>query len=82
LPASAQEEIMTGAQQLIEQGRQEGRQEGEHGALAGMLLRLAARRFGVVPPEMAARIEAASTPELERWLEGLLAAERLDDLLG
>ncbi len=82
LPASVQEEIMTGAQQLIEQGRQEGRQEGEHGALAGMLLRLAARRFGVVPPEMAARIQAASTPELERWLEGLLAAERLDDLLG
>jgi flagellar biosynthesis/type III secretory pathway protein FliH len=98
LPASLKEEIVTGAQQLIEQGRQEGLQrgrvegrvegriegrvEGRQEALAATLLRLAHRRFGDIPAETAARIEAAPTPDLERWLEGLLTAERLNDLFG
>lgn len=86
LPASMKEEIVTGAQQLIEQGRQEGlqegRQEGRQEALAATLLRLAQRRFGEIPAETTARIGAAPTPELERWLEGLLTAERLNDLFG
>lgn len=94
LPASLKEEIVTGAQQLIEQGRQEGLQkgrdegrvegrvEGRQEALAATLLRLAHRRFGELPAETIARIEVAATPELEHWLEGLLTAERLNDLFG
>jgi hypothetical protein len=55
-------------------------QEGEHLALAAVLLRQAALRFGPVSPEAAARVQSASTPELERWLEAILTAERLNDL--
>ena len=86
LPEPTKESFMTGAQELIqeglEKGRQEGRLEGEHAALAAVVLRQARLRFHEVPPETAARISAASTAELERWIEGILTAERLSDLLG
>jgi hypothetical protein len=90
LPEPAKETFMTGAQELIQEGlmkgRQEGlmegRQEGEHAALAAVALRLARLRFHDVPPETEARISAASNAELERWIEGILTAERLSDLFG
>jgi len=82
LPEPEKEQFMTGAEQLIERGRQEGRQEGEHVALAGAVLRLADARFGTIPPETAARVSAASRAELERWLDAILTAERLNDLFG
>ena len=47
-----------------------------------MLLRLARLRFGEVPAETAARIEAAPKADLERFIEGILTAERLNDLFG
>jgi hypothetical protein len=94
LPEPTKESFMTGAEQLIQKGlvkgrqeglmagRQEGRQEGEHAALAAVALRLTRLRFGDVPPETEARISAASNAELERWIEGILTAERLADLFG
>ena len=47
-------------------------------------LRLAQRRFGEIPADTMARIEAARTPELEleRGLNGTSTAERHDELLG
>ncbi len=84
LPAPASEEFMTTAQQMMararNEGREEGRDAGERAALSAAVLRLAHLKFGHVPPETAARIEAAGKPELERWLEGMLTAERLNDL--
>lgn len=92
LPEQAAEEFMTTAQQMMarareegreegrEVGREEGRDAGEHAALAAVVLRLARLRFGEVPPETAARIQAAAKPELERWVDGILGAERLNDL--
>lgn len=75
---------MTTAQQMMararNEGREEGRDAGERAALSAAVLRLAHLKFGHVPPETAARIEAAGKPELERWLEGMLTAERLNDL--
>lgn len=86
LPGPASEEFMTAAQQMMARARQEGRQEGldagEHAALAAMLLRLARLRFGEVPAETAVRIEAAPKADLERFIEGILTAERLNDLFG
>jgi hypothetical protein len=35
-----------------------------------------------VPAETAARIEAADKAELERYIDGILTAERLNDLFG
>ena len=81
---------MTGAQQLIQEGLEKGRVEGlemgrvegERAALVATVLRLARLRFGDVPSETAVRITSASTTELERYVEGILTAERLDDLFG
>jgi hypothetical protein len=47
-----------------------------------MVLRQARLRFGDVPSEAAARIASATTRELERYVEGILTAERLNDLFG
>lgn len=92
LPEQAAEEFMTTAQQMMARARQEGRQEGrlegrqegldagERAALAAMVLRQAWLRFGEIPPETAARIDAAAKPELEHFVEVILTAERLDDL--
>jgi len=94
LPEPTKELFMTGAQQLIqeglekgrveglEMGLEKGRVEGERAALAAMVLRQARLRFGDVPAEAASRIASASTTELERYVEGILTAERLDDLFG
>ena len=49
-----------------------------------MLLMQARLRFRDVPLDVpldvTTRIEAASRPELERWIERILTAETLDDL--
>ena len=60
------------------EGRQEGRQEGE--ALA--LQRLLSKRFGSIPAEITARIAAASSAEIEVWLDRVLDARSLEDLFG
>ena len=64
----------------IEEGREEGLEAGEHRALAAILTKQIRLRFRDVPPDCAARIEAASKAELERWLERILTAETLDEL--
>ncbi len=70
--------LQQGIEQGIEQGVQQGLQQGE--ALA--LQRLLAKRFGAVPPEIAARIAAASLEEIERWFDQAIEAKRLDDVFG
>jgi hypothetical protein len=37
-------------------------------------------RFRDVPSDVTTRIEAATKPDLERWIGRILTAERLDDL--
>ena len=54
----------------LQEGRAEGLQEGE----ARFLTRLLERRFGPLPDEIAARIAAASTSQLERWHDAVLDA--------
>jgi flagellar biosynthesis/type III secretory pathway protein FliH len=92
LPEPARETFMTGAAQLTQrglerglvrgrqEGREEGREEGEHAALAFTVVRLARQRFGEVPAETAARIEASTRAELERYIDTILTADRLADL--
>ena len=94
LPEPVEEEFMTGLERLRRAAREEGREEGhqagrEEGreagtrhALAATLHKLLHLRFGGVPAAAAMRIEAAPTPELERWIEGVLTAESLEALLG
>ncbi len=40
------------------------------------------RRFGPLPQEVRARIDAASLAELDRWLDAVLDAASLDAVLG
>ena len=78
------------ADNLLKQGRAEGE---AHGKMVGFaegkaegkvetFLRLARRKFGEVPPRKVASVKAASARQLDRWLEDLITAERLDDVLG
>ncbi len=85
----AQAWIEQGIEQGIERGRAEGRAEGmekgiERGriqALAELLLRQLALRFGDVPDAVGERVRRASASELEAWAEAVLVAASLDEVL-
>ena len=59
-----------------EEGMQQGRVEGERVVLE----RLLKRRFGLLSPAAAARLEQASIADLETWADNLLDAPTLDDV--
>ena len=71
-----QQGVQQGIQQGVQQGIQQGRIEGERAVLERQLR----RRFGVVAPQVADRLNRASTAELENWAENVLEAETLDDV--
>ena len=71
--AGAQEEVMTLAQQWLDEGIEKGRRQ--------TLLRLVALRFGEVPEAAESRIGAAGPAELDRWEERLLFAASLEEML-
>ena len=66
--------LREGREQGLREGREKGREKGLQEGEARFLMRLLERRFGPLPDEFAARIAAASTSQLERWLEALLDA--------
>ena len=64
-----------------EEGREKGREEGEIRSRRAILMRLLRSRFGEVPAEVAARIEATSDiAALDRWLDRILDAESIADV--
>jgi len=65
-----------------EEGREEGREEGEKHGEAKALLRLVQVKFGPPEPAVAARIAAAESAQVERWLERILTANSPDELFG
>lgn len=67
------EQIVSIADWFAEQGRQD--------ALRTALLRMLRTRFGTVPEAAAARIQAAETGQLNSWLDRLLTASSLDEVL-
>lgn len=75
------EELLSVADQLIEQGRQEGLQEGLRGQ-RNLLLKLLAFRFGTLPEVVIARVHTADGAELDLWAERVLIAPTLTDVLG
>ena len=60
------------------EGQLEGRQEGQR----ALLTRLLERRFGPLPDWAAARVQQASSQELEHWTDQLLDATTLEAILG
>jgi hypothetical protein len=73
-----EELVMTLAEKLIKQGRQEGRQEG-YRALVRRLIEL---RFGVLDAAALARLDAADEAALVRYSERVLGATSVKDVLG
>ncbi|WP_437854337.1 Rpn family recombination-promoting nuclease/putative transposase [Sorangium sp. So ce363] len=85
----AEEEIVTIADYLREEGRLAGEREGRlagerEGRLEGQrstLLKQLRLRFGELPQPIEARIRAADAVQIEGWTERVLTAPTLDDAL-
>ena len=61
--------------------KDEGKAEGRAEAKAEMLLHLLKRRGFAVDAALQLRVQAASVPELDRWLDRVLDASRLEDVI-
>ena len=81
ISAGAMAMATSAAEKLIQQGRREGRQEGRQEGRRGMLLRLLTRRFGPLPAATEERIERATPDQLDRWVDRIVDAPTLDEVL-
>lgn len=79
--AGMEKGIEKGIEEGIERGIEEGIEEGLQRGERALLLRVLGARFGPLPAEALRRLEAASTPELERWAEQVFSAPSLEALL-
>lgn len=70
----AGEAIVTIAEQLRAEGREQGELEGE----VRVLLRLLSRRFGAVSDEHTQRVRAGSAAQRALWIDRLLSASDID----
>jgi hypothetical protein len=71
----------TMAEVLMEEGQQKGERRGELRARQQTLLRQMRRRFGELPSETVATVEATHNIEqLDIWLDRFATAETLDDI--
>jgi predicted transposase/invertase (TIGR01784 family) len=70
----AKEEIVTAADQLREQGRQQGSRD--------MLLDLLRERFGALPETANARVAGAELAQIREWNRRVLKALTLEDVFG
>jgi len=82
-----QEILMNAAQKLHERGKKEGIEQGiEQGierSLArqrSFLLKLLQKKFGVLSTDVGERVASADQDRLERWTEGLLVADSLQQV--
>ena len=74
-------EIMSIADWYEDRGRKAGRDEGLRAGACNALLKLLRTRFGALPDAAAARIQAADTSQLDLWIDRVLTAASLDDVL-
>ncbi|WP_437767224.1 Rpn family recombination-promoting nuclease/putative transposase [Sorangium sp. So ce281] len=75
------EEIVSAADQLMERGRQQGLREGLREGRRHMLLKVLGARFGALPDDAVARVNAADIAVLDRWSERVLTAPTLAAVL-
>ncbi|MBD2043476.1 DUF4351 domain-containing protein [Microcoleus sp. FACHB-672] len=76
-----QEEVMRIVTSWMEEGIEQGLQQGKHEATLSLILRLLPRRIGTVSPELQARIQQLSLPQLEDLAEALLDFTNEGDLV-
>ncbi|MFO0756674.1 MAG: DUF4351 domain-containing protein [Byssovorax sp.] len=82
LPGDQGAEVEEAMMNWFERTEERGRKEGERNAERRMLLKQLRLRFGELPPAAVTRIESADVPELEAWVERVITASRLEDVLG
>ena len=76
MPEPVKEDVVTMADQLRAQGRQEGRLEGER----RLVLRQLRKRFGALTPEQEQRVTQGTEQQLEVWADRVLSASSLDEV--
>ncbi|MCA9610439.1 MAG: Rpn family recombination-promoting nuclease/putative transposase [Myxococcales bacterium] len=82
LSNEVQEGVMgTYQQKWFEEGEAKGRAEGEAKGRAEVLLKQLRLRFSELPVDVEKRVRAASIEELDRWVERVLSAESIADVL-
>jgi hypothetical protein len=69
------------ARRYYGQGEADGVSEGK-AAVAEIVLKLLATRYGALPPAIAARVQSASTADLDGIAQRVLTAKTLEDALG
>jgi hypothetical protein len=77
----AREIVMTTAERLRREGRKEGREEGHKEARSDVLLRQLTTRFGTMDADIVERIRTASAAQLDQWLDRILVAASIDEVL-
>jgi hypothetical protein len=70
-----------GIQIGLSQGKAEGMAEGEAKAMAATLLKQLSRRFGPMPAGIEQRIRSADTRQLDAWLDAVIDAPTLEDVI-
>ncbi len=68
-------------QEALKEGRREGKQEGKQEEALAFVIRLLARRFGAIAPELQAQIQQLSSSQLEELGEALLDFSTTQDLV-
>ena len=66
----------------MEQGRREGENNGLLRGQREIVLKLLRARFGELPEAAVARVNAADVAQLDAWIEQVLEAPTLADVLG
>ena len=73
--------VMSYERMALERGEKRGVKRGVKRGELKSLLRLIEAKFGTPTPEQQRRIESANIPQLDRWLDRILTASTLDELL-
>ena len=73
--------VKQGMKRGVEQGMKRGVEQGMKRGKAESLLRLMAKRFGSIPGVARKRVESAAPAQLDIWLEAMLNAQSVDEML-
>ncbi len=74
--------IEVGFRKGVQQGVREGMQQGMQQGQAHALMRFLVRRFGDLPAWAVERIGSASAAELDTWVDAVLTAHSIEQVLG
>ncbi len=69
-----------GMEQGLEDGLEKGLEKGLDQGKAWLLRWQLQLKFGVLPPELEARIDAATGEQIVRWAERILSARNIEEM--